>query len=469
MEMRGDAAARQGADKIITQCLGLGPADSLCVFCDETTENVADVLISAADRLHVRPKLFQVPVSEQRRYSKQDNIPQEFLTALQDSRGILTCLSADTESTGFRRRLLRLGVNEGTRFGHMPGANMQLLATAANIDYEEAAERCEQIAYAMDIGVKCVLYTYEFDSQGRILGEHRLSMSLGGPGRLPITSTGMIASNTWGNIPGGETFIAPIEDVSDGTFVLNGSLKDRVCSPGQHLILRFEEGSMREVTGDPALRTYLLGMIEPALANGDRFADCLAELGVGVNIGITELNGTPLIDEKCAGTAHIALGDNERYGGLHPSNIHEDLITLAPSLTINDKPILSRGDYRFDSSEWFQPLSSIELRPEFLTPNCCVRRKAGVVVDTSAGLRTVRLVSAGRRGRYRISTREDAEVLAQIWNLLPFFPNRMYFDQIARAMPAGKASPQVLRAALQVLNDHGLVGLLANGGGEPHA
>lgn len=462
-------AANEGARKILARCLGLRHCESLCFFFDETTEQVAELVLRSAAELNLWVTKFRVPLADQRRYSAGVAIPSEFQTALQDSRGILTCLAADTQSTGFRRELLKQGVNEGTRFGHMPGANIQLFATAANIDYEEAAQRCEQIAYAMDVGCRAELKTFEFDKEGCTVQEHSLMMDMGGSKRNPITSTGIIPAHTWGNIPGGETFIAPIEDTAEGSFVLNGSLNGRICEPGEQIVVEFRKGRVAQAPiGNRSLREYFLAMIQPALDTGDEFADCLAELGVGVNMGVRELTGTALIDEKCAGTAHIAVGDNARYGGRHGSNIHEDLITRAPSLFIDGKSILEAGTYCFRVDDCFESLEEMALRPEFSNQLLRVRQKTGVAVDTHDGLRVVRLVANERRGRYRISLEQDSEIiLATVWNALPFAPQVVAFEQAYRTL-AERAEPpskRVVRAALQVLHDRGLVGSAPIGGG----
>jgi hypothetical protein len=281
-------------------------------------------------------------------------------------------------------------------------------------------------------------------------------MKLGGPTRNPITSTGVISSNTWGNIPGGETFIAPLEDTANGTFVLNGSLNGRVCLPGEYVALEFQKGRAKVgPKSDGDLSAYFKNMIQPALDSGDHYADCLAELGVGVNPGITDLTGVTLIDEKCAGTAHIALGDNQRYGGLHGSNIHEDLITLRPTLLINGRMILHEGKYRFSSAEWYTDLEHVSLRSDFSNPASRVRRKTGVTVDTSDGFRVVRLVSAGRRGRYRISTEPDSHALRAIWEILPFSPGSITLGELRSriSQPLGRIAFQ----GVQTLYDHGLV------------
>src|SRR6185369_17075852 len=105
-----------------------------------------------------------------------------------------------------------------------------------------------------------------------------------------------------------------IENVAEGEFLLTGSLKDMVITPPQHAKLQFHEGRMIALTGDTPVTTALDRLLDHGREKGDANANCLAELGIGLNLSGV-LTGNPLYDEKCGGTAHIALGDNDRYGG----------------------------------------------------------------------------------------------------------------------------------------------------------
>ena len=57
---------------------------------------------------------------------------------------------------------------------------------------------------------------------------------------------------------------------------------------------------------------------------GARF---LGELGIGTNTGIDRATGSTLLDEKIAGTVHLALGSSyPETGGSNDSALHWDLI-----------------------------------------------------------------------------------------------------------------------------------------------
>jgi aminopeptidase len=66
--------------------------------------------------------------------------------------------------------------------------------------------------------------------------------------------------------------------------------------------------------------------LEATLAT-DEGARRLGELGVGSNVGINRPTGHILLDEKMAGTVHLALGRSyPETGGVNASAVHWDLI-----------------------------------------------------------------------------------------------------------------------------------------------
>ena len=67
----------------------------------------------------------------------------------------------------------------------------------------------------------------------------------------------------------------------------------------------------------------------------DRNNLALGELGFGINRGIIRLTGSPIHDEKAAGTMHLALGCNVPFGGSIECDNHIDMI-LIPEYVLVD-------------------------------------------------------------------------------------------------------------------------------------
>jgi aminopeptidase len=123
-----------------------------------------------------------------------------------------------------------------------------------------------------------------------------------------------------GRVPEGEVFTGPLEDSANGTIRFTVPSSPRGVEV-DGVTLTFEDGEVtraRADTGDDYLQSAL---------NGDRGARYLGELGIGTNTGIDHATGSILLDEKIAGTVHLALGRSyPETGGTNQSALHWDLI-----------------------------------------------------------------------------------------------------------------------------------------------
>lgn len=138
--------------------------------------------------------------------------------------------------------------------------------------------------------------------------------------RLRVDGRTWINSDGRRNMPSGEVFTGPLEDSAEGTIRF-----EIPCSPRgvevQGVELRFSGGEVVEARAERG-QEYL----DAALAT-DPGARFLGELGIGTNPGIDRSTGSILLDEKIAGTVHLALGRSyPETGGQNVSALHWDLI-----------------------------------------------------------------------------------------------------------------------------------------------
>ena len=88
-----------------------------------------------------------------------------------------------------------------------------------------------------------------------------------------------------------------------------------------------EDGYVTEISDDD-----IRGQIEAAEEQVGQAAYNLAELGIGTNVAVTDLVGSVLLDEKAAGTVHIAIGDDAGIGGETDAPLHLDGIIRDPTV-----------------------------------------------------------------------------------------------------------------------------------------
>ena len=138
--------------------------------------------------------------------------------------------------------------------------------------------------------------------------------------RLSVAGRNWINSDGRRNMPSGEVFTGPLEDSAEGTirFTIPSNRQGVEVADAQ---LRFAGGRVVEAhaaRGEEHLRTAL---------ETDAGARFLGEVGIGTNPGIDRATGSTLLDEKIAGTVHLALGRSyPETGGRNASALHWDLI-----------------------------------------------------------------------------------------------------------------------------------------------
>jgi len=122
------------------------------------------------------------------------------------------------------------------------------------------------------------------------------------------------------NMPSGEIFAAPVAGSADGCieYDLPACYRGREVT-GVRLV--FRKGVVVEATADKGQR-FLRSM-----ADADKGARRLGELGIGTNTRIDRFTKNILFDEKIGGTVHLALGSAPLgTGGRNRSAIHWDMI-----------------------------------------------------------------------------------------------------------------------------------------------
>ena len=138
--------------------------------------------------------------------------------------------------------------------------------------------------------------------------------------RLHVDGRTWINSDGRHNMPSGEVFTGPLEGSAEGTIRFTVPSNQRGVEVGG-VELTFRAGEVVEARAERG-EEYL----HEALAT-DPGARFLGELGIGTNRGIDRATGSTLLDEKIAGTVHLALGRSyPETGGVNASALHWDLI-----------------------------------------------------------------------------------------------------------------------------------------------
>jgi aminopeptidase len=162
--------------------------------------------------------------------------------------------------------------------------------------------------------------------------------------RLDVAGRSWVNSDGRRNMPSGEVFTGPLEESASGTIVFDVPSTGRGADVSG-IELRFEQGRVVNAVaeqGDEHLQAAL------ATDAGARF---LGELGIGTNVGIDRATGSTLLDEKIAGTIHLALGRSyPETGGVNDSALHWDLICdlrKGGAVTVDGEVMIQDGELRW--------------------------------------------------------------------------------------------------------------------------
>jgi leucyl aminopeptidase (aminopeptidase T) len=164
-----------------------------------------------------------------------------------------------------------------------------------------------------------------------------------------LKTSGIISPHKWGNLPGGETFTTP--ERVDGTFVIDGVVGDYLCEKygdlaATPLTIRVEDSRLREAhctnrTLESEFWNY---------CHTDEFSDRVGEFAIGTNIGVHDVIGNILQDEKIPGI-HIAFGNpyGAHTGADWYSATHIDVVGRQFDIWIDGTQIMQGGAFLFDT------------------------------------------------------------------------------------------------------------------------
>ena len=201
----------------------------------------------------------------------------------------------------------------GGRFASLPNFDPEMFFTSMDVDWQELAVRTSRLAAAVNEACGIIVET-----------PNGTRMRFGKVGREAKGDDGLLtAPGSFGNLPAGEVYLAPLEGTSSGVMVLEYAPTSRLSSP---VTLTVENGIVTTASGtDPHCRK-----LEEKFAESARNRN-IAELGIGTNNRATRPDNI-LEAEKILGTIHIALGDNSGFGGTVQTPFHEDYVFYEPTL-----------------------------------------------------------------------------------------------------------------------------------------
>jgi leucyl aminopeptidase (aminopeptidase T) len=304
---------RAAAETAVHQCMALEADESCAVVTDDDRLPIGEVLYDVASGVTDDAVLLRYPPGEQ--HGTEPPVP--VAAAMADADVVL----APTTKSLSHTRARQGATDAGARAATLPGITEDVMIAGLDADYEVIERHCravlDQVAGADEIHVTT--------PAGTDLTVH--------PGdREWLSDTGLVHDpGDFSNLPAGEVFVSP--ETASGTYVVDGTMMPHglVEEP-----IRFdvEDGYVTHISDD-AVREQ----VDRAREDVGRDAANLAELGIGTNVGVTALMGSVLLDEKAAGTVHVAIGDDAGIGGDVEAPLHLDGILREPTVSADGEEL----------------------------------------------------------------------------------------------------------------------------------
>jgi len=298
--------------------MGVQPGERVLVVTDAPLRAIGYAVFEAALELTAEVLLIEMTP----RQSNGAEPPAEVAALMTQVDVVLCPTSKSLTHTDSRRAASAKGVRVAT----LPGVTEEVMVRCMNADYTEIAARTFRICELMR-QTKVV----------RVTAPAGTDVTLPIEGREAHASSGLFREKgLWGNLPTGEAYLAPLEGLSNGIVVVDGSMAS-VGMVDQPIRIVVKDGYATDITGGASARR-LVELLEPH----GKDARTVAEFGVGTNDRAI-LTGVILEDEKVMGTIHIAFGDNKSMGGSVRVASHLDGLIKQPTVWFDDRKVMEGG------------------------------------------------------------------------------------------------------------------------------
>lgn len=302
----------------VRDCMGTQPGERVLIVTDEPLRPIGYALWKAAKDLGAEVMLVEMLP----RTTNGAEAPREIAELMKMVDVVLCPTSKSLTHTDSRRAASAAGARVAT----LPGVTEAIMIRCMNADYHKIAERTFRICDEL-----------EKTSVVKVVAPSGTDVRMPVKGRKAHASSGLFREKgLWGNLPTGESYLAPLEGESQGVVVVDGSMAS-VGMLSQPIRIVVKDGYATEITGGLEAKR-LIELLEPH----GKDARTVAEFGIGTNDKAI-LTGEILEDEKVMGTIHIAFGDNKSMGGSVRVASHLDGLVKEPTVWFDNRKVMDGG------------------------------------------------------------------------------------------------------------------------------
>ncbi|HXW18656.1 MAG TPA: aminopeptidase [Candidatus Acidoferrales bacterium] len=324
-----------GAKNAVDTCLAIQSEERVALVYDEASREVATSLAFALSERHARWTGYRVEDYAARPLA---GAPEEILAGFERADAGILCFQPLPGELGARKQIVGVVERRQIRYAHMVSVTPQIMREGMRTDYTKVDRLSDRLRDRMKSATVLKVSTK---------GGTSITATFD-PALDWVKTSGLISPRYWSNLPAGEVFTTPAR--VDGTFVCDGTAGDHFNAKygsleETPLVLELEAGRLKSASCD---RRDLEEEFW-SYCHTDENSDRVGELAFGTNLGLSEMIGVLLQDEKLPGV-HLAFGDpygSQTHAGWQ-SKTHVDVLTRHCDVWIDEDQVIKKGRYELE-------------------------------------------------------------------------------------------------------------------------
>jgi aminopeptidase len=321
-----------GARNAVRVCLRIQPQEKVTLITDQVSMEIAASLEAALQELGAEYRVFLLEDLAPRPLT---DMPAHVLEDMETSQVSIFAVVAQQNELRSRMQMTDVVNRRKIRHAHMVNIEKRIMLEGMRADYLAVD----------DLSIRLLEIT-------RPARRIRATTAAGtditatmNPDYKWLKTSGIISPNTWGNLPGGEVWTTPGE--VNGQFVVDGVVGDYLCAKygdlkAAPLTLQIEGNRLRSAeSANKALEEEFW-----QYTHTDENSDRVGEFAIGTNLGVRDVIGNILQDEKIPGI-HIAFGNpyGDHTGAEWYSATHIDVVGRRFSIWADERQIMRDGEF----------------------------------------------------------------------------------------------------------------------------
>jgi leucyl aminopeptidase (aminopeptidase T) len=330
--VRFDPQLTIGASNAVQICLRVQPSEKITVITDEVSLEIAAAIVHELEALGCEYKTW---VLEDVASRPLGDFPALIAQDMESSQVSIFAVRAQANELKSRMQMTDIVNRRKIRHAHMVNINKRIMLEGMRADFHKvdrlSVKVMETVTKAKQIRAKTPAGT---DLIADLNPHYRW-----------VKTSGIISTEKWGNLPGGEVFTTPGE--VNGTFVIDGVVGDYLCAKfgdlkANPLTIHIKGNRLTEAdSSNKELRDDFW-----AYTHKDENSDRVGEFAIGTNIELKDVIGEILQDEKYPGV-HIAFGNpyGAHTGAEWYSSTHIDVVGRKFDIWVDEQQIMRSGQF----------------------------------------------------------------------------------------------------------------------------